>query len=98
MVMIREYSLPGGQNSSAQRDLEGFSTAFKERFSKFISEYRYRGDPKVMFCCLKAQGDILMELRAIQNAILSYKELVTYHFIIVISALEKLLRGEEPAR
>jgi hypothetical protein len=50
-----------------------------------------------MFCCLKAQGDILMELRAIQNAILSYKELVTYHFITVIATLEKLLRGKEPA-
>lgn len=43
-----------------------------------MSEFRYRGDPKVVYVVIKAEGDILMELRSIQYAIVTYKELKNF--------------------
>jgi len=50
--------------------------------AKFVTEFRYKGDPKVVYVVIKAAGDILMELRAIQAAIVTYKELVILNLII----------------
>ncbi len=50
--------------------------------AKFVTEFRYKGDPKVVYVVIKAAGDILMELRAIQAAIVTYKELVSLNLII----------------
>lgn len=75
MQMIKEFLLT---NTSEDKDVDLFGTVFKELFAKFVTEFRYRGDPKVVYVVIKAEGDILMELRSIQSAIVTYKELVGY--------------------
>ncbi len=64
-------------NNNDYRDAEAFTSAFKELFAKYVQEFRYRGEQRAMFCVLKAEGDILLEMRCIQGAILTYKELVS---------------------
>ena len=76
MQMIKEFLLA---NPSEDKDVDVFGTVFKELFGKFVTEFRYRGDPKVVYVVIKAEGDILMELRSIQSAIVTYKELVRFH-------------------
>ena len=70
--MIKDF-LVGGITSE---ELNTFSALFKDVFAKFITEFRYRGDSKVVYVVIKAEGDILMELRSIESAIVTYKELV----------------------
>ena len=75
MVMAREYC--SADPNKAEQTLETFSLQFKERFNKFYVEHRYSCEPKVLYIITKSQGDILMEMRSIESAILTYKELVT---------------------
>lgn len=80
--MVRDYCI-GDPNlpsdvKSLKGDIEAFSTAFKERFAKFKAQYRYKVEPKVMYCVMKCEGDILMDVRSIEPAIITYKELKNY--------------------
>jgi hypothetical protein len=80
--MVRDY-LIGDPNLSADQksikgDLENFSNQFKDLFSKLKVIYRYRGDPKVMYIIMKCEGDVLMDVRSVEAAIITYKELKNY--------------------
>lgn len=78
-ILVRDQVLVDKKKEEAgeNRDIDTFTMMFKDLFAKYFGEFRYRGDPRVVYCVLKAQGDILLELRSIAGAILTYKELVT---------------------
>lgn len=78
-ILVRDQVLVDKKKEEAgeNRDIDAFTMMFKDLFAKYFGEFRYRGDPRVVYCVLKAQGDILLELRSIAGAILTYKELVT---------------------
>ena len=76
--MVRDYLLVDKKKDETveAKDIDTFTVTFKDLFSKYFGEFRYRGDQQVVYCVLKAQGDILLEMRSIAGAILTYKELV----------------------
>ncbi len=82
MQMIKDQLLGGSgaaAHDSHSKDMDTFSSLYKEVFGKFVTEFRYRGDPKICYVVIKAEADILMELRSIQSAIVTYKELVGFN-------------------
>ncbi len=90
-ILVRDQVLVDKKKEEAgeNRDIDTFTMMFKDLFAKYFGEFRYRGDQKVVYCVLKAQGDILLEIRSIAGAILTYKELVTA--VYLIKFIEKLL-------
>lgn len=52
--------------------------AFKEKFASIKTAYRYKGEPKALVTLMKCEGDILMDLRLVEAAIVSYKELKNF--------------------
>ena len=46
MQMIKDFLLT---NPSEDKDVDHFGQVFKETFAKFVTEFRYRGDPKVVY-------------------------------------------------
>lgn len=79
MILIRDQIFQEKKKEEADtRDIDTFTWIFKDLFSKYFGEFRYRGDPRTVYCVLKAQGDMLIEMRSIAGAILTYKELVGF--------------------
>jgi hypothetical protein len=78
-IIVRDQILIDKKKEDAgdARDMDTFTMMFKDLFAKYFGEFRYKGDQRVIYCVLKAQGDILLELRCVVGAILTYKELVT---------------------
>ena len=83
-ILVRDQVLVDKKKEEAgeNRDMDTFTMMFKDLFAKYFGEFRYRGDQRVVYCVLKAQGDILLEIRSIAGAILTYKELVTAFYLI----------------
>lgn len=77
LAMVRSFVLEPNEEKRAENNIEAFSNAFKDRFSLFKQDYRYRGEPKVLYVVMKSEGDILMELRSVEAAIVTYKEIVS---------------------
>jgi|LauGreDrversion4_2_1035121.scaffolds.fasta_scaffold39834_3 hypothetical protein len=42
------------EESGDVRDMDAFTTLFKDLFAKYFSEFRYKGDQKTIYCVLKA--------------------------------------------
>ena len=82
--MIRGFCLSSGQSNpdkskpiKDKASLDAFTETFKDRFGKFKAQFKYNTiSSKIIYCIMKCEGDILMELRGIESAILTYKELV----------------------
>ena len=55
-ILVRDQVLVDKkkEENGESRDMDTFTTLFKDLFSKYFSEHRYRGDQRVVYCVLKA--------------------------------------------
>lgn len=54
--MVRDQLLVDKKKdeTAEAKDIDTFTLMFKDLFSKYFGEFRYRGDQKVVYCVLKA--------------------------------------------
>lgn len=53
--MVRDQILVDKKKDDGEgRDMDTFTTMFKDLFAKYFGEFRYKGDQKAIYCVLKA--------------------------------------------